>query len=635
MNQKPLLKHKIQYLFDNLMARGAGAMIGMLGFLSLVIITVAAVILTLGGRTFAPAGSDGVTFIEALWGSLMQTLAPGTMGADEGWGFRLVMLILPTIGGILIISSLIGVLSNLIQDKIQNLRKGRSLVLESNHTVILGWSPQIFTILSELIEANLNQQKPAIAILANKDKVEMEDEIRARIPNTKNTRIICRSGSAIDPSDLEIISPHAARSIIIIPAEEVDPDTFVIKTVLALTNNPARRQGPYTIVTQISNSANMKVVKLLGKNDRLFAVLTEDVIARMIAQTSRQSGLSIVCTELLNFSGDEIYYKDEPALVGKPFGDVISAYDDSSVVGIFHTAESEAKLNPPMDTLILPGDKLICISEDDDTIRLSKDTRVTLREDLIHPDIQPVVAKSEKILLLGWNRCGGVIVRELDKYVAENSLIHVVADGTYEASVMGCAHLHNQEFKFTAGDFTSRSLLDGLNIADYDHVIVLADKSMDMQQADARTLVALLHLRDISLHDETPFSIVSEMLDLRNRELAAVTRVDDFVVSTHLISLMIAQLSENGDLMPFFTDMLNEDGAEIYLKPVERYIQLGEPVNFYTIVEAAKRCGETAFGYRIFSQHDDASQSFGVHINPKKHQEILFFAGDKIIVFSE
>ena len=48
---------------------------------------------------------------------------------------------------------------------------------------------------------------------------------------------------------------------------------------------------------------------------------------------------------------------------------------------------------------------------------------------------------------------------------------------------------------------------------------------------DAKTLVTLLHLRDMAQKDETPFSIVSEMLDLRNRELAEATQVDDFIVS--------------------------------------------------------------------------------------------------------
>ena len=77
--------------------------------------------------------------------------------------------------------------------KIERLRKGRSFVIEENHVVILGWSSKVFTLLSELIIANENQSDPAIVILAEKDKVEMEDEIREKVKNFKTTRTICRT----------------------------------------------------------------------------------------------------------------------------------------------------------------------------------------------------------------------------------------------------------------------------------------------------------------------------------------------------------------------------------------------------------------------------------------------------------
>lgn len=77
------------------------------------------------------------------------------------------------------------------------------------------------------------------------------------------------------------------------------------------------------------------------------------------------------------------------------------------------------------------------------------------------------------------------------------------------------------------------------------------------------------------------------LLDLRSRELAEATRVDDFIVSEHLISLMMAQLSENPELFGVFTDIFDPEGAEIYLKPVGDYVATGEPVSFYTVVEAA------------------------------------------------
>jgi hypothetical protein len=125
------------------------------------------------------------------------------------------------------------------------------------------------------------------------------------------------------------------------------------------------------------------------------------------------------------------------------------------------------------------------------------------------------------------------------------------------------------------------------------------------------------------------------MLDLRNRELAEATQVDDFIVSEHLISLMMAQLSENAELFGVFTDIFDPEGAEIYLKPVVDYVVTGEPVNFYTVAEAARRRGETALGYRITTEANDAGKSYGVHTNPKKSERVNFSSEDKIIVIAE
>ena len=57
--------------------------------------------------------------------------------------------------------------------------------------------------------------------------------------------------------------------------------------------------------------------------------------------------------------------------------------------------------------------------------------------------------------------------------------------------------------------------------ADYDHVLVLGYSDLlPAQPADTRTLVALLHLRKIAEHAGRKISVVSEMIDVRNRELA-------------------------------------------------------------------------------------------------------------------
>ncbi len=622
---------RLRYSFDNLMSKGTIALIGGLAVLSLIIILAAAVIGYILG--IAPEGGERLGFVELAWMNLMRTLDAGTMGGDAGWGLRIVMLGV-TIGGIFVISTLIGVLTTGIEDKLGELRKGRSRVIESGHTVILGWSSQAFTIISELVVANANQSQPCIVILGDKDKVEMEDEIRDRVGDTGRTRVVCRRGSPIEIADLNIVSLHTARSIIVVSPEGDDPDSQVIKTMLAITNNPERRPEPYHIVAEIRDPKNLHVARMVGR-DEVELVLVGELVARIMAQTCRQSGLSVVYTELLDFGGDEIYFKEEPGLVGKTFGEALLAYEDSAVIGL-SSKESGARFNPPMDTRIQAGDKIVAISQDDDTIRLSGLGDLGINEQAIQA-ARPLQPAPERTLILGWNWRAPAIINELDRYVAPGSQLTIVADfpeGEAEISRC-CSALTNQTVTFRPDDTTDRRTLDSLQVEAYHHVILLCYDTLDPQQADARTLITLLHLRDIAERAGRTFSIVSEMLDVRNRNLAEVTRADDFIVSDKLISLMLAQVSENKALNAILTDIFDPEGSEIYLKPAANYVRLGEPVNMYTVVEAARQRGEIALGYRLHQHAGDAAQTYGVVVNPDKSRPVTFAERDRIIVVSE
>ncbi|CAF5095446.1 unnamed protein product, partial [Rotaria sp. Silwood1] len=68
-------------------------------------------------------------------------------------------------------------------------------------------------------------------------------------------------------------------------------------------------------------------------DDELF-VYANEIIARIIAQSRRQRGLSVILLTLLSFQNDEIYFKHESALVGRTFYDAVFPYDKCSVIGL-------------------------------------------------------------------------------------------------------------------------------------------------------------------------------------------------------------------------------------------------------------------------------------------------------------
>jgi ion channel POLLUX/CASTOR len=635
---KPITyKDRLRYQFDNTMSKGPIALIGWLFVLSVILIVAISVFVLVTGT--APAADDGRRpgFIEIAWMGLMRTLDAGTMGDDRGGPLFLLAMLAITLGGVFVVSTLIGVLTSGIEGRLDEMRKGRSLVVEQNHTVILGWSSRVYLIVSELVLANANQGHSCIAILADEDKIEMEDEIRARVGSAGRTRIVCRTGNPMDLTDLEIVNPHSARSIIILPPEDGDhdPDLYTIKTILALTNNPNRRPEPYHIVAEIRNPKNMEVAQMVGRNE-VQLLEASDFIARIMVQVCRQSGLSVVYTELLGYGGDEIYFHEEPALVGKTFAETLLAYEDSTIIGL-RPADGRILLNPAMETRVAAGDQVIAIAEDDDTVRLSGRSSIAIDTAVIQKHLVRE-AKPERTLILGWNQRGTRIMNELDHYVPFGSTLTVVADHDRAEMEISreCQGICRQTVTFRCADTADRRTLEGLQVATYDHIILLAySDSLDVQEADARTLITLLHLRRIGEQSDFPFSVISEMLDIRNRDLAGVTRVDDFIVSDKLISPILAQVSENKELTAVFADLFDTQGSELYLKRADDYVLTGQPVNFYTVVEAARQRGEIAIGYRLHAQAESAAAAYGIQINPKKSNLVTFSEGDRIIILAE
>jgi voltage-gated potassium channel Kch len=621
---KPTFSERFRYWFDNWMSRGTLALMALLGIATVVLVLVVGVIVAIFRQT--PDDDPERSFGDILWGNLMRTLDPGTMGGDSGWGFRIFMLIV-TIGGLIIVASLIGIISGAFDSKVEELRKGRSKVLEKDHTLILGWNSKVFPIVSEICIANESRRNAVIVILADKDKVEMEDELRAQVGKTGKTKIICRTGDPMTLTDLEIASPADARSIILLAADgSPDPDADVIKTALALTNNPRRKDGKYHIVGELESSASLEAATLVGR-DEAHWVLGDDLIGRITVQSCRQSGLSVVYAELLDFEGDEIYFTEQPSLYGKTYFETQLAFADSTVMGLVKAGE--VLLNPPAQTVYASGDQLIVIAEDDSAIRLATPGV---------PDASAVsTAKAhkpapERTLVLGYNTGLIRMLQELNEYVAPGSKVTVLAD----VDKPDFPTFANLSINFRRGDSTNRAILDSLKVENFNHIIVLAYKgSLDMQRADGRTLITLLQLRDIEDRAGVDLNIVSEMLDDRNRELAEVTNADDFIVSDKLISLMLSQVSENQKLTHVFDDLFSSVGSEIYLMPVEQYVAVGAPVTFYTVLEAARRRGETALGYRIAANAHKSEQGYGVTVNPLKTAAVSFSAGDKIIVLAE
>ena len=620
------LGDRLRYWFDNSMSRGTPALVAWLSVATLVLIVVFTVATTLLGLRPDVDGEDHGFFRE-LFQSLFHALDPGTIAGDGylSWRFLLPMLAL-TIGGLFIVSALIGVIAAGIDEKLADLRRGRSVVLESDHTVILGWSDSIFTIVRELALANESRHRPVVVILADRDKVEMEEQIEAKVADLHGTRVVCRSGSPMDIDELAVASPGRARSIILLAPDSDDPDAEVIKTLLALTHGVEDPESGPRIVAEIRDPGNLEAARLVGHR-RTALLDIRETVAKLVVQTSRQSGAAAVYTELFDYDGDEIYFFADHGLEGTTYGEAQQFFEAATVIGL--AGEGGTKLNPPPETLVGPQ-TLIVVAEDDSS--LSSSARASARPDLDALGVETGSdAQATQAVLIGWNERAPIVLRELDHYAEPGSTLTVVTS----YGVPEIPALDRLAVSVVRASTTDRSVLDQHLTEGLDQVLVLCySDDLDVQSADARTLVTLLHVRDIVSRFEEQPPIVSEMLDDRNRVLAQVADIDDVVVSGEIVSLLITQLSEDQRLEAVFGELLGSAGSEIYLRPAEWYVAAGREVTWATVVAGAVRRGETAIGYKSAALAEGDAE-FGVVLNPAKSDLLVAGRGDRVVVLAE
>jgi voltage-gated potassium channel Kch len=621
----------VRYRFDSTISRGTLPVIGYLALLTFALVFSAALLLAITGTAINEDEQPGIG--EAFWQSLLRILDPGTFSGDNGWFLRIVMLIV-TLIGISIAAVLIGLIASGIEQRIEQLRRGRSKVVESGHTLILGWSPRIHTIVSELCVANENQRRPAIVILSREEKEAMEDELAARIADTKTTRIVCRTGDPASLNDLAMASAAEARSIIILgsgdAASDPDADAAVVKSVLAVLHIVAGADIP--IIAEVEDAETSWALRE-ASNDRLLTVRSSDVIARITAQACRQSGLSAVCQELLDFDGDEIYFQHVPELTGHTFGDALLAFEESSVIGLRH-GDGTIAVNPPMDAVIGAEDAVIAVSEDDDTIVFAGVRDEAVPAAALAPRAAGV---SEQLLVVGWNPLGPAVLRELDQFAAPGSSVDVIVDpDVIAADELGDLGLERLALRYEAERGDLDELTQTVSGREFDHVIILGYRDgMSIAEADARTLLTLLLLRralggtDFGTGGGRRNRVVTELLDSSDVELAQATGADDFVVSDALSSYVIAQLSENPELDDVFTDLFDAEGSALGLRSADRYVDTGDTVTFARVVAAARARGEIAIGYRFAARNGSEAE---VVVNPAKSARLRFEPDDRIVV---
>ena len=639
------------YRIDNFFIRGISAQIILMFALLAVLILLGTLGLPFG--MYEPRNKDvpsighkfGEGFWDAAWWSTMHIFDPSYVSQDYGANTSIVVLgFVISLLGIILFGGVVGLVSAGVMSRLEKLAEGRSPVLESGHILILGWNDKIFSIL-DLFEDH--HKLVTIVILSGHAISTMQDQMRSERGRIRRIQPILRSGSPTNLSELERMSFRDAYSIIVLADESnANPDgrdTGTIKTLMLLASNLSKAAPRPKMVAEIEHPENLDVAGIASQRS-ISLVCPSQILSRMIVQATRQPGLSHVYSSLLSFVGNEIFIQPQPGCTGRRLGESMFDFPNAILLGTSSMEERDGRpyfchhINPGKDRIVGESEWIILLARG--RVVYQPDPNAKIDPEILPPE--PRSFPSGNILILGWNDKIFSILQEFDTFLKAGSSITIAAPyPPQEASALLeeklIRPLVNATLTCVQTNYTHVAKLDALLSGTFDTCIILADASSGGSDPDARAIVTMLLLRDFERRhpDRRLKQVVVEVLSAANSELLHQHCQTDIVISPRLISMLLAQISQQLMLERVYADLMNAHANEIYLKSVTRYSVNPSACTFADLMRGAAKLNELAIGVKFHAKANDSASDFGIRINPPKNEPLGLDLADQVIVISK
>jgi hypothetical protein len=649
---KAPFKHRLRYRFEQFLAKGGSSI-----FISLTIVFLGSFLLIIAVRgflllLFPDMGYNTYidNFFGHIWAVFLQMTDPGNMNQDNDSRFTTKLTtILAGLSGVVILSMLIAFITTSLEKTLYEFRKGRGPVLEEGHTLILGYNERVVEIIRELIIANESEEKASVVVLAQEDKEKMDDFIIKRIPESKTTKIITSSGEPANLNELKRVSAHSAKSVIVLascsdsatPDEKLLSDTQCVKTIMALIACQGGK-NELPIVSEIFTEEKRDIVALF-EDENIIAIDSWDIMGKLFVQTSLTSGLEMVYNEILSFDGSEIYFY-EADWNGEKFRELPYHFKDGIPLGILGS-DGTLTLRPDKEVTMKDGDEILILAEDDSSIEFSPQKLFKHKEiAFAGKELKP---KKKRMLMLGWHNVANIFIRESNDYLLGGSAFDIVMEHPNELIRERIADLDAEypDLNIRLIETSAMSLenLRSLDPCSYDNVIILSQDAEEQpdEKVDSDTLMILLLLRRINnerADEGKKMHVITQVLNSDNQDLIVQTDVDDFIISNKLITMILAQLSEEPRMKLLYDDIFEEDGSEIYVKPAELYINEEDfplTCSFADLLYLANERDEICLGVRYGAQSKNAKENFGVILNLPKDEQVTIGPDDFLVVLAE
>ena len=333
----------------------------------------------------------------------------------------------------------------------------------------------------------------------------------------------------------------------------------------------------------------------------------------MLALWMARPGAAELVRELLSTDHADLTFIELPNAPRRSFASVSGSVDGALPIGV-RTADGTLLLIPPPETIVAPGDLLVCLGDgsrprwDGSTApaglpadAAAGDSAVAATGPPAGPAAPPPIASlPERLMLIGWNRIAPGLLSKLDPLLAPGSSLTVLCDsdlvGAAEIAVPALEHL---TIDVTTVADPELAVVSALADRTCSAIAVLAYQSVAPKDADAITLATLMAVQRAGSSNGRqpgPF-VVAELTDSKHDELAVFAGAQETVARSGLLGDAIAFAAVSPRARPIVAALQRPEGPTVRLIPAPDPGLVGEHT-VAAIAAAARTHGVLAIGTR-------------------------------------
>lgn len=609
-------------------------------------------IAVVGGLAAWLATDDFERPFDAVWWSFLRLTDPGYLGDDQGLVLRVISMLVTVLGYVLFMGSLIAIMTQWLARTLRRLESGLTPITMSGHVVILGWTNRTPELVVKLLGARgrltrflqeRGLRRLRIVVLTDEVDAERRQALRDYAGELwSETRVFLRSGSALEPEDLQRLDLRRA-AVIVVPGADFElggaelTDTRVIKALLTLWRILAPvplAERPF-VIAEIFDSAKVEIAEKALEGS--FEIIASDaVISRLISQSVRHRRLAGVFVELLSHEqGSSLYVRGFPELAGQHPLALGPRFPEAIVLGAIRDEDGHARthLNPPADFRLEPRDLLVLVARRFEDAVPDPDGALLVPGERRRSPAE--AGATRRVLVLGWSYKVGAILTELGSSSAEHFEITLVSRVPVAERERALARTPrgngNVTLRHVVDDYTVLPACRELELERYDSLIFLASSNMETsEEADARTILGYVLVRSMLEGARRRPEILLELLDPMNSRLFE-GESDVLFVSPRILSHLLAHVSLRPELSSVYTALFVAGGAEITLRQASDLGLTGRALTFAEIAEAVLAQGHVALGLLL----EGAAPAGGLLLNPERTRRWTLGERDELVLLSD